>query len=114
VDWIQRLAAIARFVDPGAIGATPPRLRGLEYLSVYDGRAYSELPGSIQARINGTEPIVHPNGAARRTQFNIFARLNTGSLPLTRQEVRHALILGSAGARRAQGGVAHVGLKLGI
>jgi hypothetical protein len=57
VDGIQRLTTIARFVDPEIIGAQPLRLRGLEYLRSYDGRVYSELPGSLQTRINETELI---------------------------------------------------------
>jgi hypothetical protein len=98
VDGIQRLTAIARFVDPEAISAAPLRLRGLEYLSAYDGRAYDELPGSLQTRINETELIVHliRAGTPEPVKFNIFARLNTGGLPLTRQELRHALIPGRA------------------
>jgi hypothetical protein len=98
VDGIQRLTAIARIVAPDAIGAGPLRLRGLEYLSAYDGRAYDELPGSLQTRINETELIVHliRAGTPEPVKFNIFARLNTGGLQLTRQELRHDLIPGRA------------------
>ena len=98
VDGIQRLTTIARFVDPAVIGAQPLRLRGLEYLRPYEGRAYPELPGSLQTRINETELIVHLIRAdtPEPVKFNIFARINTGGRPLTLQELRHALIPGPA------------------
>jgi hypothetical protein len=98
VDGIQRLTTIARFVDPEVIGAKPLKLRGLDYLRTYEGREYPELPGSLQTRINETELIVHliRAGTPDPVKFNIFARINTGGRPLTRQELRHALIPGRA------------------
>ncbi len=98
VDGIQRLSTIARFVDPGAIEATPLKLQKLEYLDRYNGLQYDELPGSLQTRINETELIVHliRAGTPEPVMFNIFARINTGGRPLTLQELRHALIPGLA------------------
>jgi hypothetical protein len=98
VDGIQRLSTIARFIDPDVIGARPLRLRQLEYLQRYDGRYYSELPPAFQTRINETELIIHliRAGTPEPVKFNIFARINTGGRPLTRQELRHALIPGPA------------------
>ena len=98
VDGIQRLTTIARFVDPEVIGASPLKLRGLEYLQRYEGLRYPELPGSLQTRINETELIVHliRAGTPEPVKFNIFARINTGGRPLTLQELRHALIPGRA------------------
>ena len=98
VDGIQRLSTIARFIDPDVIGARPLRLRQLEYLQRYDGRYYAELPPALQTRINETELIIHliRAGTPEPVKFNIFARINTGGRPLTRQELRHALIPGPA------------------
>lgn len=98
VDGIQRLTAIARFVAPEVIEAEPLRLTGLEYLSDYEGRTYAELPGGLKTRIDETELIVHliRAGTPEPVKFNIFARINTGGRPLTRQELRHALIPGRA------------------
>jgi hypothetical protein len=103
VDGIQRLTAIARFVTPNAL-PTPAgeerkgrlRLMSLEYLTDYDGRTYEELPGGLQTRINETELVLHliRSGTPEEVMFNIFARINTGGLPLTQQELRHALIKG--------------------
>lgn len=101
VDGIQRLTTIARFVDPTLVpGMTPLRLRGLEYLSSYDGHYYADLPPSLRTRIDETELLVHliRSGTPEPVKFNIFARINTGGLPLTSQELRHALIPGPARA----------------
>lgn len=103
VDGIQRLTTIARFVIPDAL-PTPVgeerkgrlRLTSLEYLTDYNGRTYEELPGGLQTRINETELVLHliRSGTPEEVMFNIFARINTGGLPLTQQELRHALIKG--------------------
>jgi hypothetical protein len=97
VDGIQRLSTIARFIDPDVIGARPLKLRQLEYLR-YDNCYYADLPPGLQTRINETELIIHliRAGTPEPVKFNIFARINTGGRPLTRQELRHALIPGPA------------------
>ncbi|MEU4497163.1 DUF262 domain-containing protein [Streptomyces sp. NPDC023998] len=105
VDGIQRLTAIARFIAPDAlaevagIDAGPLKLRGLEYLREdFEGKGYEDLTGRLQIRLNETQVVVHVirPGTPEAVKFNIFARINTGGLPLTRQEIRHALIPGPA------------------
>jgi hypothetical protein len=98
VDGIQRLTTIARFVEPSLVDADPLKLRKLEYLRQYEGLRYPELSGAMQTRINETELIVHliRAGTPEPVKFNIFARINTGGLSLSRQELRHALIPGPA------------------
>ncbi|MFF5531959.1 DUF262 domain-containing protein [Streptomyces cinerochromogenes] len=98
VDGIQRLTSIARFVEPGAVGAPPLLLKGLEYLVGFDGQGFGDLSGKLQIRLRETEVVVHVirRGTPEPVMFNVFARLNTGGEPLTRQEIRHALIPGRA------------------
>lgn len=98
VDGIQRLTTIARFVDPGVIGAKPLKLRRLEYLHQYNNKGYEDLPPALRTRIDETELVVHliRSGTPEPVKFNIFARINTGGRPLTPQELRHALIPGPA------------------
>jgi hypothetical protein len=97
VDGSQRLTAIAQFIEPASIGQPPLRLTDLEYLGKeYNGKTFEDLPGRLQTRLRETELIVHliRRGTPEEVKFNIFARINTGGLPLSRQELRHALIPG--------------------
>ncbi|WP_241844450.1 DUF262 domain-containing protein [Kitasatospora sp. CB01950] len=104
VDGIQRLTAIARFIAPEALAESgidsgPLKLRGLEYLKDdFEGKGYNDLSGRMQIRLNESQVVVHliRPGTPEEVKFNIFARINTGGLPLTRQEIRHALIPGPA------------------
>lgn len=97
VDGVQRMTTIARFVNPDLVGLTPLKLRHLEYLP-FDGATYRDLPGALQTRIDEAELVVHliRAGTPEAVRYNIFARLNTGGSPLTRQELRHALVPGPA------------------
>ncbi|WP_207631405.1 MULTISPECIES: DUF262 domain-containing protein [unclassified Actinopolyspora] len=97
VDGVQRLTTIARFIQPESLGAEPLVLRDLEYLG-YEGFTYQDLPGRLQTRLVETEVLIHLIGKAtpEEVKFNIFGRINTGGLPLSRQELRHALIRGRA------------------
>lgn len=97
VDGIQRLTTIGRFMDPHSIGRDRLTLQGLEYLD-YNGCTFDDLPGRLQLRLRETELVVHliRRDTPEAVKFNIFARINTGGLPLSRQELRHALIPGQA------------------
>lgn len=99
VDGIQRLTAIVRFVDPAIIQDSQLVLQGLEYLGRdFDGKTSSHLPPRLMRRLLETELVVHVirHGTPDAVKDNIFARINTGGLPLSRQELRHALISGTA------------------
>ncbi|GKQ34118.1 DUF262 domain-containing protein [Streptomyces sp. A012304] len=97
VDGVQRLTTIVRFVKPEAAGLEPLMLRNLEYLD-YNGKTFEDLPGRMQTRILETELslLLIRKGTPEEARFNIFTRINTGGLPLSQQELRHALIPGPA------------------
>ncbi|MFH0175497.1 DUF262 domain-containing protein [Streptomyces cacaoi] len=97
VDGVQRLTTIVRFVKPEAVGLEPLVLRNLEYLD-YNGKTFEDLPGRMQTRVLETELslLLIRKGTPEEARFNIFTRINTGGLPLTQQELRHALIPGPA------------------
>ena len=101
VDGVQRLTAISRFLhsDPARLSDAPLTLAGLEYLTRdFDGKRFVDLPPRLARRINETELTFHIilSNTPDVVRFNIFARLNTGGMPLTHQELRHALVPGPA------------------
>lgn len=100
VDGVQRLTAISRFVRAEKETAFPPlRLKSLEYLSSdFSTKRFNELPPRLMRRIRETEFTFHIIESATPdvVRFNIFARLNIGGMPLTHQELRHALVPGKA------------------
>jgi hypothetical protein len=96
VDGVQRLTAIARFMEPGLTGLGPLTLRGLDYLSNFDGSTYLDLTGRLKIRLRETQLTVHimQQGTPEAVKHNVFSRINTTGLPLTQQELRHALVRG--------------------
>ena len=98
VDGVQRLTAISRFVQPQSDDQAL-RLTGLEYLKGdFDGFRFQDLPPRLSRRIRETEFTFHviESNTPPAVRFNIFARINTGGMPLTHQELRHALVPGKA------------------
>lgn len=98
VDGIQRLSTIARFIKPQIIGGQPLILTGLEYLHDYEGKDFEGLSSRLKMRLRETELIIHliRKGTPPEVKFNIFARINTGGMALSAQELRHAITPGKA------------------
>jgi hypothetical protein len=96
IDGQQRLTAIKSFLldDP----KEALHLKGLEFFVDYEGASRDELPRHLLRRLEETQVTIFVVEVKmdRSLMFNIFKRINTGGLPLSSQEIRHALYQGYA------------------
>ncbi|MBF0556166.1 MAG: DUF262 domain-containing protein [Nitrospirae bacterium] len=107
VDGLQRISTIKEFVLGNEFMETRDDskrgegflLEDLEFLGDRcNKKIFKDLPGKLQDNILDTEfrfTQINP-GTPEDVKRNIFKRINTGGMPLTAQEIRHALYEGKS------------------
>lgn len=92
VDGLQRLYAIKDFMNDEYV------LKDLAYLQKINGLKFSQLERDDQQRIERYQLQVNvmSSSTPEYIKLNIFQRINSGSTPLNKQEMRHALYQGKS------------------
>lgn len=95
IDGLQRICAIRDFVLEKE---NPLKLEGLQFLKNFDGFTFSQLARPEVKRIKSLKITMNTlrKGTPVDVKYIIFQRVNTAGVPLTPQEMRHALNQGPA------------------
>ena len=99
IDGKQRLITLRRFFSKATDEEFPIlRLKGMELLPTLNNKTYEEICNDVilneyisQIENQPIRTIVIKNWPSEEFLYSVFLRLNTGSLPLSTQELRQAL-----------------------
>jgi hypothetical protein len=91
VDGHQRIKTVVRYLQ------NQFRLKSLAVLAEYNGKRFFELPEREQRflRMRTIRAIIISADSHPNMKFEVFERLNTGSIALNAQELRNSLYRGS-------------------
>jgi ADP-ribosylglycohydrolase len=96
IDGQQRLTSFFSFMDGRFPDGKEFKLSGLKVRSDLNGKKFSELPKELQKEIRCyiIRVITFQKDSGDDLKFDIFERLNTGSVQLNDQELRNCLYRG--------------------
>jgi hypothetical protein len=96
IDGQQRLTSFFSFIDGKLPENTDFKLSGLKVFTELNGKKFNELSEELQDKITTYKirVIKFKKESDGDLQFEIFARLNTGSVPLNDQELRNCVFRG--------------------
>ena len=96
IDGQQRLTSVFSFIDGSFPDGKAFKLSGLNVYSELNGKAYRDLEESLQNKISdySIRTITFSADSNPDLQYEIFSRLNTGSVALNDQELRNCIYRG--------------------
>lgn len=97
IDGQQRLTSLFSFIDGKFPDGSIFKLSGLKVLTKLKGKTFADLEESDQDKINEytLRTITFTADSDPELQYEIFSRLNTGSVALNNQELRNCVYRGS-------------------
>jgi hypothetical protein len=97
IDGQQRLTSFFSFIDGKFSSAVDFRLKGLTVFSELNGKKYSELAENLQDQVRyfSLRTITFKRESDSSIRFEVFERLNTGSVSLNDQELRNCIYRGA-------------------
>lgn len=96
IDGQQRLTSFFSFIDGKFPDGRDFKLNGLKVFSNLNKKLFSEIGDEFQDKIKYTiiRTITFKKESDPQLKFEIFERLNTGSIPLNEQELRNCIYRG--------------------
>lgn len=96
IDGQQRLTSFFSYIDDKFPDSNDFKLIGLQVFSEYNKKKFKELPENIQDKIRYcmVRTITFKNESDPNLKFEVFERLNTGSVSLNDQELRNCMYRG--------------------
>lgn len=96
IDGQQRLTSFFAFIDGVFPDGSDFKLTGLKVLKDLNRKKFSELDEYTRDAVRGTviRTITFKKESDSNLKFEIFERLNTGSVPLNTQELRNCIYRG--------------------
>lgn len=97
IDGQQRLTSFFSFLDGAFPDGKPFKLSGLNVCSDLNGKKFSDLSDELQDKVRyyKIRAITFQKDSSENLKFEIFERLNTGSVQLNDQELRNCLYRGN-------------------